>query len=217
MTDAKSGLGIAQAWYDTWSGTGRPIDETQHLDDTWPAPGSTYAWCTTFLDYDFEWSALLRICTTADVEKHIEIVDMLAVIEIEGKLNVEWWNNPRLFFDQTSHWMEDARMWFVDLDHALRRSHNKHLLVNRYGDKGAAEFLRQRAERQRQWRKEAKEAGLQLPYFNEVDLRCRHCDAEVYQPEDGTWYDDSGSFTCPLGEGRLSLVTLHTPRKNGND
>jgi hypothetical protein len=212
MSQTQSGFNIAHTWFDSWKGTGHPNFDNCYTDDSWPEPGSAYVWCNTFLDYDYEWSALLRVSTVAHVPKHFEVVDMLAVVDITGKMNVEWWNNPRLSHDEDANWLEDARFWFLELDHGLRRDTDRQHLTKMYGVDGAEEARRERAQHRRKQRHAARDVGLQLPYMNRTDQICRHCGTALHLVEGTDWIDDIDSDICPFG-GSMTIVTRHEPQR----
>jgi hypothetical protein len=82
------------------------------IDDT------TRVWCAIYMD------------KAAPDGRTLELVDHLAVWDHHGgpadgerKLDVEWFNDPRLFFDTTSDWIADASHHFIDWLLGLRDAH----------------------------------------------------------------------------------------------
>lgn len=210
MSDTLSGTTIAQSWIDTWE-DGRPPLGQQYIDDAWPESGSASVLCSAFLEYDSGWSALLRVDTISETAERFTVVDMIALVSNEGRVDTAWWNNPRLYHDQDIFWLDDARIWFLDFDQALRRDSARQRLEERYGADGAARIRRERADQQRVQRARARMAGLRLAYMQTTDRLCRHCDAFIRLADDVDWLDDDDNHVCHPDK-KLYPVTEHEPK-----
>lgn len=82
-------------------------------------------WLDGYVDYDYHQAFLLRVWTTSepDTDGHtVEVTDHLAVYQrhglnpqtLEANLDVEWRQDPRLFFDSTHEWRFKGLRWWVD-------------------------------------------------------------------------------------------------------
>lgn len=72
-------------------------------------------WLDGYKDLDFEQAFLLRVWTDhAKDEAHVTVTDHLAVYaRVGGKLDVEWRQDPRLFFDEDEDWSVGGDHWFA--------------------------------------------------------------------------------------------------------
>ena len=163
MTDTSSGMEIAH-----WA-----VDAHNHKlfhvsCDPLKYDEHTRAWCSVYMDMDYQQGFLFTIYSKArNGADDIEVVDLLAVWDRSGHLEVEWWNNARLFFDSDSDWMEEGCRWFTDWLFDLMRDHGRAWAED--NPDLAASVATHNEKLQAARREQARAAGVVLPYFTEVD------------------------------------------------
>lgn len=86
-------------------------------------------WLDGYQDLDFEQAFLLRVWTDSDPDpetgRTLTLTDHLAVYRRHvgtEHVDVEWRQNPRLFFDADGEWGIDGLHWWVDVIEEMRRS-----------------------------------------------------------------------------------------------
>lgn len=138
------------------------------LDDT------TRVWCAIYMDMDYEQAFLFRTYSTTKAApdgRTLELVDHLAVWDHHGgpadgerKLDVEWFNDPRLFFETTSEWIAAASHYFIDWVVGLRDAKAKSW--NRDNPESAAMTEKHNTKVEEADRARARALGLNLPYLD---------------------------------------------------
>lgn len=82
-----------------------------------PVREDTSIWSDIYVDLDYQSAWLLEVQTHKPTPsgKRISVVDYLYVFRSSGDLEVEWLNDPRLFFDRDSDYHADVYAWFIGL------------------------------------------------------------------------------------------------------
>jgi hypothetical protein len=93
-------------------------------------------WLDGYQDHDYEQVFLLRVWTESEpvldpgpdyyghtnVMHTVTLTDHLAVYQHHDGVDVEWRNDPRLFFDADSEWSYEGLRWWVDWTESSARS-----------------------------------------------------------------------------------------------
>ena len=96
-------------------------------------------WLDGYQDHDYEEVFLLRVWTESEpvldpgpdyygrtnVMHTVTLTDHLAVSTHPGGVDVEWRNDPRLFFDADSEWNYEGLRWWVDWTENTIRSRSE--------------------------------------------------------------------------------------------
>lgn len=146
----------ARGWQDMWS----------DCDGLRICP-RVRVWLDGYQDHDYEEVFLLRVWTDSEVYEDwrtLTLTDHLAVFSRSDGVDVEWRNDPRLFFDAGIEWGYDGLRWWVDWAQAVTEARNAAFEADRPMPQSVLDHNRAVSERDRTQALKMGLAGA-LPYL----------------------------------------------------
>lgn len=143
-------------------------DEFHKSADPLEFDSRTRVWCALYMDMDYEQGFLFRVYSESDPApdgRTVETVDHLAVLSRGYDQNdVEWHGEPRLFFDTSNEWVEDACRWFIGWLFDIRNTRSAQWAQE--NPDTAAWTAKHNRKIEDADRERARALGIHLPYLN---------------------------------------------------